>query len=365
MDITRIVSGFRLDCKTLEEEKKSILEQWKNEVFTEEEFQLILKMCSVIKYYSEKETALSFTKLMGPYIETDFIKNKTVFMPYKNTDERTETSVGIFIQFMYGLDIDSNDTYQGVSQKKIKTLYNSYQEHVSKLQEKDNILRQIEKIKERKRDPINDHVDLAKTLRKKETELIKIQKFIDKDFKSKEAEVFYIKNMIFVDDFIGSGSSIIKLLKKTFNELLFLQDHINFFVLCLEASAEGLKNIDLKKKELGIYNFHVCNLNVAKDILNDETIFNQEEQKKFTDILKKVEKKYKLSYSEKYTTNTAVASFMNAPNNNVSIISVKNDYWLPIFERKKRNINKIKNFRQGDQKALNDKLRMNKKRGRK
>lgn len=363
MNISKIVLELELDDKNLEKEKREILEKWRDEVFTEEDFVLILTMCMHIHYYSEKKTALSFQQMMRKEEYKNILDKNTLFMPYKKSDEHTETAIGIFIQFLNSLDINTYNTYQGVSRNKIKMLYEIFRKYETKFKEEEKLSLEIENIKKRAVtiDDKNIKQAIEKSLRKKQQQLVTQKKVVFEYFNSQKKEALYLKNIVFVDDFIGSGSSVIKLFNKVSDEMLYLQEFIKFYFVCLEVSEEGLKTIQQKLDELGLSNFEIICFTKAENILMSKRVFNDDEQKRLKKILSQTERKYDIKTSSEYLVNTAIASFMNAPNNNISIISAKNDYWIPLFERKKRSMHDAKRIRESDLNTLNDKFRMMKK----
>lgn len=363
MEISNVVTNFDLDSTELEENKMSVLENWRSKVFAPDEFELILKMCSGFHYYSQRKTASSFQELIDRDNNKEIISNKSLFMPYIRNDDHSETSIGIFTQFTSKLKIETYDTYPGITANKIKIISSVFSEYVCLSEISELLHSEITVLKEAisNEDDPEKKSALGREIKDKSLLLSENEKCTRRLFSSQGKQTLYLENIILVDDFIGSGSSVINLLTEIGNELYLLQSFINFYFICLEASEKGIQNINEKLRELKISNFHILNYTEAIDILNNSSIFTEEEQVEINKIVKTIEDDYDLQINPKYSMNTAIASFMNAPNNNVTILSFKNDQWCPLFERKQRSLKKVMENRFWDENQFKDKFRKYKK----
>lgn len=363
MEISDVVTNFHLDSTELEENKLSVLENWRSKVFTTDEFELILKMCSGFHYYSQRKVAFSFQELIDRDNNKELISNKSLFMPYLRDDDHSESSIGVFTQFLNQLKIETYDTYPGITAKKLKIISSVYQEYAylsTKSEEFESEIAVLKKTISSENDSEKKSV-LGRELKEKSLLLSQNKQCTQKLLSFQGKKTFYLENIILVDDFIGSGSSVINLLTELGEELHLLQNFINFYFICLEASEKGIQSINEKLSELKISNFHIINYTEATDILNNSSIFTDEEQVEINNIVKKIEEDYGLQKNPKYSMNTAIASFMNAPNNNVTILSLKNALWYPLFERKQRSQKKVMANRNFDENQFKDKFRSYKK----
>lgn len=363
MEISNVVTNFDLDSTELEENKMSVLENWRSKVFAPDEFELILKMCSGFHYYSQRKTASSFQELIDRDNNKEIISNKSLFMPYIRNDDHSETSIAIFTQFISKLEIETYDTYPGITAKKLKIISSVLSKYVKHLEKSEELYSEITVLKEAKSnedDPEKKSL-LEREIKEKSLLLSENKKCTRKFFSSHQKQTFYLENIILVDDFIGSGSSVINLLTEIGEDLQLIQSFINVYFICLEASEKGIQSINEKLSKLKISNFHILNYTEAIDILNNSSMFTEEEQVEINKIVKTIEDDHDLQRNPKYSMNTAIASFMNAPNNNVTILSFKNDHWCPLFERKQRSLKKVMEKRFCDENLFKDKFRKYKK----
>lgn len=340
MDIHDVIKGFSLETKELEAEKEDVLHTWKN-YLDPTTFDIFLKLCSCITYYSQKRTAKEYINIYNSNLYRCINQPKknprqcpnVLYLPYRKKDDHTETSVGMFTIFINSLDINTFDTADVLTIDKIKEISDIFSgadkivEEKEKLTESDSLLKNTSE---------NNSATKKSIKRKKRSYQAKIGK-LEKQLETITRPIIALDYIVIVDDFIGSGCSVINLLKKADGYLKNLDKHnINICFVCLEGSELGMKNIDVCLKELNINNFGVIKKRIAYDMSKKQLpIWTSENASTLKRIISS--KKYNFPRPSNYCTNAALASFMNAPNNNVSIISTKTDTWTPIFERKKRS----------------------------
>lgn len=148
--------------------------------------------------------------------------------------------------------------------------------------------------------------------------------------------IFKINRLVLVDDFIGSGKSIKSIIDSIVPILKSLtkdkQLVLNVFVLECQNKVKNevldyFKNKNLINVTMDIYCAHE-----AIDFINDVDIYNDDEIRIYKDVINKLMRKYNLT-NNPFTKNMGVASFVNAPNNNLPLISKESASWNPIFKR--------------------------------
>lgn len=159
---------------------------------------------------------------------------------------------------------------------------------------------------------------------------ISIQNFVkDIDFLTLE-ETRSIKEFVFIDDFSGTGKTIIKFLSRNIDKL---KDKKIYLVL-VHAMYEAVNNINKYATENKIFIEIIVN-KVTKKFFS-EPIFNKDE---ISDVMQKTleESVIKNIPNERiygYENSQSVVAFHNnTPNNTLGILNHATDIYFPIFPR--------------------------------
>lgn len=357
MTIKDIVEQMELDSKRLEYEKIEILENWECEEFTPEIFALILRICSNFHYYSEKKTSNTFYSMAKMESFKEILKSDdTLYMPLIKKD-RVETSIGIFLQFINRLGIGTHDTYVGKTKIKLQQIFKAFNDY----ENKQTLVKDKEKHIELLNNALYKETEdvrikpLKKKINKLNSEKNKLQNLENNSLEKNGEDFLYIENIVIVDDFVGTGKSVSEFIVENQQEIkkLFF---INYLFLCIETTEDGLNVINQTLKELEIDNFSIFFYRKAENYIDNDILFDSHEKELLKGALENIQKKYKL-YNSDFLANTAIASFMNAPNSNITILSKKNPSWVPLFERKKRDKGSVVFKRSTDKKKINEKMK--------
>ncbi|OQB13597.1 MAG: hypothetical protein BWY15_01672 [Firmicutes bacterium ADurb.Bin193] len=143
----------------------------------------------------------------------------------------------------------------------------------------------------------------------------------------------YVKNIVFIDDFSGTGKSIIKELKK--NESRYIGKNIYFITICvMEDAIQKIKNYSKLKKMNIVPVF--CFMH--KKTFARELFENNEDAKDsfiaLTTYLKIPEWEYPLGFEK---SEALVAFHNNTPNNTLSIIRCDTKEYKSLFPRRHEN----------------------------
>lgn len=342
-DINELVHTWDLDQEQ-RNKKLEILTKWETQL-KKEEFKTILEICNEFHYYSEKLTANAYKSVFGENASSiedfDSFIDQSMFMPLRRKD-RIESAVGMFSSFIYANKIDVNQTHvNGPVDYLIK--YKKNKEYIRKIDEEYNqeddeveitILNlQKELMKHSKNQKIYSKIEnrisklkVSKTKRQNKLKIL-IQKFHE--------DYFSVKNLIIIDDFIGTGDSVITLLKEIERNIGESTISINLFIWVIEASKSGMKAVEEKAKELGL-KVKISYSNISLDVLEEDIIFASNNIDEVKDMIKNINKRNGLKQS-RFCKNHAIASFVNAPNNNLTILSEESSTWSALFLRTKRN----------------------------
>lgn len=150
-----------------------------------------------------------------------------------------------------------------------------------------------------------------------------------------------IKNIIFLDDIVGSGDTFIDFIHRISSELPDLIGERNLYLFSLFNLEKGTEKITDFSNNLE-WDIEVINKKAEKKVFDNLTIYPEEDLKlkhkkvikKYEDLLvgDKSEKIYAMGYKRSSST---VAFFYNTPNNTLSVFwKSKGDDWYPIFPRK-------------------------------
>lgn len=333
------------DLDQEERDKKiEIFQMWEKNL-NKDEFETILEICNHFNYYSYKLTAEAYKSIFDKNacnidkFET-FIE-QSLFFPLRKKD-RVESAVDMFSSFRLVNNIDANRTKM-VCPADYLMQYKTSIDYFGKL------------VKENDQKSIED----KKIIQNLENQLIlnKKNKIISKKIKKrinrlqeikdkreyllkKKVEVFLenylsVKNMIIIDDFIGTGDSVVSFLKKIGSILVDSTIGIKFHLWVIEASESGIKAIEETVKQLGI-DFDISFYKESINVLEEDKIFSPENISEVKEIIGNINKRNKLRPS-RYCKNHAIASFVNAPNNNLTLLSEESSTWTALFLRTKRN----------------------------
>lgn len=143
-----------------------------------------------------------------------------------------------------------------------------------------------------------------------------------------------IDHLVFIDDFIGSGNTIIKFFKKNKDKLL----KVKCYIFCIEALEEGLSDLDTFFKS---HNF-ACTIfckNIRKKAFASNYIF-ETDNSTFEELLKAFEITLWGHSNDNilgYKNSQALLSFFrNTPNNTLSSFWFDNGNWTGLFPRDNR-----------------------------
>ncbi|NMI07192.1 hypothetical protein HF638_24680 [Paenibacillus sp. SZ31] len=338
-DSIRIVNNWDLN-QVQRDEKLEILNMWETKL-GKDDFKTILEICSNFIYYSEGVTSLAYKDIFNKNnSETPFFE-QSLFLPLRRK-ERIESSVDMFSIFRLANRIDANKTHVNgavdyLEKYKASKEFNSkaikeFDQEVVKgevsihgLQTKLEAYRANRKI----RSSIEKQISKLQAIKARKKERI------DKSIKEFHQNYYSIKNLIIIDDFIGTGDSVVQFLKKLDKTIRESKITINLFLWVIEASESGMEAIEDTVKELEI-EIHISFYKKTIDVLAGDIIFSRDNIEEVKALIEKVNKQNRLKPSP-YCKNHAIASFVNAPNNNLTLLSEESPTWKALFLRTKRN----------------------------
>jgi hypothetical protein len=347
-DIKELVNIWDLN-PTKREQKLEILRKWENDL-NEAEFETILEICNQFNYYSEKLTAEAYKSIFeknASAVESfDMFMQSSLFMPLRRKD-RIESAVDMFSAFRLANEIDANRTY-----------VDGPISYLSKYKNSEGYLREIVKKKEQADSEDEDRIqNLQKELnvnsynKKVTSKINKRISILEAKINKRDCSVsdlvkkftenyFSVKNIVIIDDFIGTGSSVVNFLKKIDEIIGGSKIQVRLFIWVIEASASGMKEIEEKAKELNI-KINISFYKKSIDVLAADIIFTCETENVVKEMITDINKRYGLRRGQ-YCKNHAIASFVNAPNNNLTLLSEESSSWTALFLRTKRNKNERK-----------------------
>ena len=321
------------------------------EKLSENQVRYFINALSEYRYYSSIKTSKTYEKLLNDveYKEIrEVIKGKSViYMPLKKKNDRTETSISMFVNFINVFGIDSLQT----SQEDTVKWFENYKNLNEKFKKYDHIKEEYER-----------KIEEYEALSSKKTHDKLVNKSIDRqieknknnatrEYESKKREKsnllkdhkheFDAKNILIVDDFLCSGTSLIKLLESISSYAIDL-DKMIYFVF-LEATKEGKLAVENNPIFKSFNNVKIYNLNTAINY-EEDILSSKEEVKEFKSNKEEIYREFKLSDDRRYNPKTMFSSFVNAPNSNYAFLSLppKDGDWLTPFPRKKRGRRKVK-----------------------
>ncbi|WP_284037066.1 hypothetical protein [Neobacillus sp. 114] len=321
-------------------EKLDTLMKWETQL-EREEFQTILRICNVFNYYSEKLTAQIFKIIFEENFSSLFIEHSK-FMPLRRKD-RVESAVDMFLSFTRINKIDVNRTNLNGPADFLKK-YKARKEYLSKMVKENDIEDSKDNAKILNlQNEIKDQSKNQRLQSKIQKQISKVQARKDKrQLRSKELVEEYhlnyysVKNMIIIDDFIGTGTSVVKLLKEINRIIGNSEISINIIFCVIEASETGIKEIEEVAKKLGIQ-IQIKFYEKSTDVLAENIVFSSDNINGVKEMIKNINRKNRLKVST-YCKNHAIASFVNAPNNNLTLLSEESSSWTALFLRTKRKV---------------------------
>ncbi|MBB5180491.1 hypothetical protein HNQ44_001919 [Planomicrobium koreense] len=343
INLNKLVSNWDL-YPDKQKEKIEILKNWKSQL-NKDEYNVILEICKKFNYYSERLTSEVYKNI---YIEKslsikDFedFTTHSLFLPLRKK-ERIESAVSMFSSFIYTNKIDVNRTHVNGPADYLKKFKSSTEYYVNFIENYDKEDKELRNTIEVLKLELNNYPKGQKIYSKVKKRIGKLQKRQNKKelFAQKLLEDFHrnylsIKNLILIDDFIGTGESVIKVLKEINKILSGSSININLFLWVIEANESGINSIKDKAKELEI-EIDISAYKSSIDVLEEDIIFPSDDINNVKEIIKDINKRNKLKQST-YCKNHAIASYVNAPNNNLTLLSEESATWSALFLRDKRN----------------------------
>lgn len=317
-----------------------------------EEFDQLSKVLKNFTYYSGTKVGEVFdTWGSNNEVRKMINPNETVFMPLKKHNNRTETSIGISLKFYNVFGIDSTSTalensdiwlknyvtylipeYNKLKIKKeeVENLINKNNNEINELQKK------IESgnLSKGEQDECRSQKQEKKNICKKAKSNLNMLFNESKIYKSHKHD-FASTNVVIIDDFLCSGTSLVNFLKNTEEYILKIDKQIYF--VFLEATEKGLQKVysDSIYKSL---EEKIKIIPIRKSIDYRKNILVDKEVNDFDKIIGRVYQKFEIEDDIHYEVKTVLASFMNAPNTNYGFLSnIKvNSKWKYPFPRSKR-----------------------------
>lgn len=153
-----------------------------------------------------------------------------------------------------------------------------------------------------------------------------------------------IKNIVFLDDIIGSGTTFIDFIYRISSQVPDLIDKKNLYIFSLVNLKKGVEKVNAFSNELE-WDIKMINKNIEHSIFEKEEIYpNSEVKLKHKEVIEKYEKNLTKEENEKIyfmgykRSGSAVAFFYNTPNNTLSIFwKSKDEMWYPPLPRKEDN----------------------------
>ncbi|MFC5649467.1 hypothetical protein ACFPYJ_10040 [Paenibacillus solisilvae] len=338
-EIDEIVKKWDLD-EVQRNEKLEILKIWKTKL-AKDDFETILKICCNFNYYSVRLTAEAYLEVFNRNASEigemfDSFLKESLFLPLRRKD-RIESAVDMFSSFRLVNKIDANKTHVNGPADYLQK-YKASIEHNSK------IVREYDQEngkEEASMQSLKNELVACSNNKKQKSIKIRIREIeASKNKREQQIENFYqnylsVKNLIIIDDFIGTGTSVKNLLEDIAKIITGSKIKIKLFLWVIEASKSGIETIVKRAKELKIeinISFYIESI----DVLAENSIFSSDKIIEVKAVIKKINVQHGLKRSI-YCKNHAIASFVNAPNNNLTLLSEGNSAWTALFLRTKRN----------------------------
>lgn len=151
------------------------------------------------------------------------------------------------------------------------------------------------------------------------------------DIRDIDEEINYIKNIVLIDDYSGSGESIIKYIRRYSNKL----ENKNIFILLISMSEDAKFNI-LNEFKTEKFNIHIEVINLEKKAfkkieLEEEEIVQRRKEFEEISIQKGIYSTEEI-WGRKQTE-ALVSFYNNTPNNTLGIFWKKTNLNNPLFPR--------------------------------
>jgi hypoxanthine phosphoribosyltransferase len=343
-DINELVLTWDLN-QELRNKKLEILKIWEKKL-EKNDFETVLKICSNFNYYSESLTAQAYKEVFNNNASKinmfDTFLEQSLFLPLRRK-ERIESAVDMFSSFRLVNKLDANKTHVNGPADYLEK-YKASKDYNSKIvkecdQEDDKHAAAIQILRKQ----IEAHSENQKVRSAIEKRIIKIQAIktkrqqrIEKSVQEFHQNYLLVKKLIIIDDFIGTGDSVSKLLNEIHRILSDSGISIKLYLWVIEASESGMKMIKEKAEEFGI-EIDISFYKKSIDVLAEDIIFSSDNIDEVKELIKKINKQIGMKPGP-FCKNHAIASFVNAPNNNLTLLSEGNSNWTPLFLRTNRNI---------------------------
>lgn len=315
-EIDNIVKKWDLKAGEVEE-KKRVLSIWQDNIDSTH-YDLLLKICGSFTYYSSNLTESTFKNVIEEDLDS-ILKEDNFLLFQLTTKETIESSHNMYSNFIAATNLsyshaDHCFTRLSILMDKLNNIF----------------------------DKVNKNEENAE-FNNAETKLLYILKNID--------------TLIFVDDFIGTGTNVNRFIEenlKNFEMLkMFLpiteRSPLNVIIVVLEATNIGLDNItQFSTQYSDIINLQVVNSELAESIFKSHHIFDERQddldiiESSFKKIAKEKDlywKMYQNDTKSGFNLNLNIASYVNTPNNTFPLISQPEkptDKWEGLFPRKRR-----------------------------
>lgn len=140
----------------------------------------------------------------------------------------------------------------------------------------------------------------------------------------------YVDNIIFIDDIIGSGNTIINFLKENNDKI----KGKNIIIFCIEIMKEGKKNIEEYLSSVECFSL-VIPYNQTEKAFSNNGIFSEDAESNKKKLFEFEKNKLKAgNYALGYEDSEALTTFYrNTPNNTLSSYWIKRTSWKPLFPR--------------------------------
>ncbi|KRM15501.1 hypothetical protein FD31_GL001216 [Companilactobacillus nantensis DSM 16982] len=309
-------------------EKVEILKKWQKELSANPEiFNLLLEICSQIEYYSAKKTADQFKTFFRNELESlDKLNNPGVYIVPYVSKEYIESASTLYILLKEVLSINKAFTKHSTenTQEFFENMQRARQKAKNYLSEQD-----------------------------------------DFNFSSKlsDDELFFasIQEIYIVDDFLGTGKSLLKFFspknEKLFRELDNLGVKVN--MVCLAASICGKNKVQAFFNKFS--NLNIINLNTLDNYYSKNSILKKEDSAFLKNYLDDWNKKEVNKNTLRFNMDLTACSYINVPNNDIPFLWYGgNNNHVPLLVRKIKKRVKPQDYNQ----LLNDQFReLRKKRG--
>ena len=146
-----------------------------------------------------------------------------------------------------------------------------------------------------------------------------------------EEDLKHIDNLIFIDDIIGSGKTIIDFFKKNISKI----KKVNIYILCIEIMYEGFNNLEnfLKKQNIKyeiLFHHKSKKAFLNNKIFSENSSENETHLREFEKMLWKGKNNFILGYNN---SQALISFFRNTPNNTLSSFWFEGKKWQPLFSR--------------------------------